>query len=271
MKLRFFCPKWGSEHLMWDTFLKKAIDEGYDGVEISMPMDIKERDFILNILTKFDIPFIVQHWETINSNFEMHKIEYIERLKMLVSANPLFVNSQTGKDYFTFEQNLELISVAESISNENNIQILHETHRGKFSYAAHVTKKYLEHLANLRLTLDVSHWCNVSESFLHDQKDSVHLAISRTDHIHARVGFPEGPQVPDPRTPESSEALNIHLNWWKSIVRQKKITGVQDLTITPEFGPKPYMVLQPYTVQPITNQWDVNVFMKDFLTKSLLD
>jgi hypothetical protein len=29
---------------------------------------------------------------------------------------------------------------------------------------------------------------------LHDQKEAIDIAIERADHIHARVGFTEGPQ-----------------------------------------------------------------------------
>jgi hypothetical protein len=78
---------------------------------------------------------------------------------------------------------------------------------------------YLKKLPDLRIGFDVSHWCNVAESFLQDQADAVDMAISRAEHIHARVGFPEGPQVPDPRVPEWQEALQIHLEWWRKIIK----------------------------------------------------
>ena len=37
------------------------------------------------------------------------------------------------------------------------------------------------------------------------------------------------------------------------------------LTITPEFGPPPYLVTLPFTQQPLTDQWAVNVFMMNLL------
>ena len=75
---------------------------------------------------------------------------------------------------------------------------------------------------NVRITLDVSHWVNVAESFLDDQPDAMELAIQRTEHIHARVGYPEGPQVSDPAAPEWNEALQHHLNWWDKIIERKR-------------------------------------------------
>ena len=76
------------------------------------------------------------------------------------------------------------------------MEVLHETHRNKFTFAAHITFDYPNRIPELRITLNASHWVNVAESFLEEQ--AIDLAIKRTEHIHARVGYPEGPQVPDP-------------------------------------------------------------------------
>ncbi len=61
---------------------------------------------------------------------------------------------------------------------------------------------YMEKIPELRITFDVSHWCNVHESLLEDQPETVDMTLQRVDHIHARIGHPEGPQVNDPRAPE---------------------------------------------------------------------
>jgi len=129
-----------------------------------------------------------------------------------------------------------------------------------------VAKNFIDTIPDLRLTLDISHWCNVHESYLADQSETVQLALSRTDHIHARVGHPEGPQVNDPRAPEWKDAFQAHLNWWDHIVAQKKKDGKR-LTILTEFGPADYMPTLPYTRQPLADQWEINAYMKDFLRK----
>jgi sugar phosphate isomerase/epimerase len=265
MEVKFFCPQWGSKHLDFAIFLEKVKRAGYDGVEMSLPLNTAEKKEILNLLKGYDLLLVAQHWETQNSDFKVHKEEYRIRLVNLATAVPLFINSQTGKDYFSFAQNAELISVAEEISRMYGIKIIHETHRGKFSFAAHVIAEYLKKIPALRLTLDLSHWCNIAESFLEDQQEAVNLALSRTEHIHARVGFPEGPQIPDPRVPEWKEALLIHESWWKKVINLKKEAGQQFFTITPEFGPYPYMTILPFTQQPVTDQWEVNVYMMNHL------
>jgi sugar phosphate isomerase/epimerase len=267
MKLLFFCPRWGQEQVEWDVFLQNVKQAGYNGVEASLPFDEKEKEHIVNGLQKHNLKFVAQHWETVEKDYETHCRQYEERLMNLASAKPLFINTQTGKDYYNFEQNKHLIDIARRVSQKTDVKIVHETHRGKFSFAAHTTQKYLTRIHDLRITLDISHWCNTAESFLHDQHEAVEAAISRTDHIHSRVGYPEGPQITDPRAPEWKEALNFHLKCWDKVFKAKQEENAAFLTITSEFGAPPYLPLLPYTKQPVVSQWDVNVYMMDLLRK----
>jgi hypothetical protein len=72
--------------------------------------------------------------------------------------------------------------------------------------------------------------------------------------------------VPDPRIPEWQEAVNYHLSWWDKIAELIQAKN-EVLTITPEFGPYPYMVHLPGNNLPISNQWEVNCHIKDLLQK----
>ena len=270
MELKFFCPHWGSEDLPFAKFAAKVKAAGFDGVEMSLPFDETVKENILNELKKNELLYIAQHWETVDADIIIHKKAYEKRLRHLAAAKPLFINTQTGKDYFSFEENKSLIELAANIQRETGITIIHETHRGKFSFAAHITKSFLQQIPYLQLTLDISHWCNVAESFLHDQKDAVELAIERTHHIHARVGYTEGPQVPDPKDDLWKDALEQHLRWWQQVVNHKLKTGMQSVTITTEFGAPPYTVLLPQTHEPISRQWENNIFMMQYLKQNLV-
>ncbi|MBS7233790.1 hypothetical protein KHA90_22490 [Flavobacterium psychroterrae] len=116
-----------------------------------------------------------------------------------------------------------------------------------------------------KITADFSHWCVVSESLLEQQEDAVNLAISRAIHIHARVGHTEGPQVNDPKAPEWQIAVSAHLKWWDQIVKERVDDAAEFLTITPEFGPVPYMQTIPFSTMPVSNQWEINVYMMNLL------
>ena len=265
MKIKFFCPYWGSALLSYALFFKKVREAGYDGVEMSLPLDKKEKTNILNLLKEYELELVAQHWETSHPDPVLHKVIYRKHLLNLAEANPLFINSQTGKDFFSFEDNAELIEISFLVTKETGIPVIHETHRGKFSFALHVTGQFLEKIPGLELGLDISHWCNVAESLLNDQQDNLDLALGRTRHIHARVGYAEGPQITDPRLPEWEETMNFHLSCWDKVVENFRLLNKEWLTITPEFGPYPYMPHLPFTNMPVANQWEINLYMKDLL------
>jgi len=269
MKIDFFCPRWGSESLSWDSFCKKVKDAGYNGVEAGVPVDETERQQMQDALKKFDLLLIGQYWHSFEKDFSVHQSAYKKHLYHIAQIHPVKIDAQTGKDYFSFEQNAALFETADAFTKETGIPVAHETHRNKALFAAHITKNFLEKIPSLRITADFSHWCNVSESFLEDQEEAVNKAIEHSIHIHSRVGHPEGPQVTDPSLPEWQAALHFHTLWWKSIVAHHRRMGTEILTITTEFGPAPYMPLAPLTQQPLADQWTVNVWMKDYLKKEL--
>ena len=267
MKIAYFCPLWGSEAISFEDFLNRVLEAGYDGVEMSFPLDEKERDQRANLINSYGLKLIAQHWETVDADFLVHSKNFERRLRNLAATNPLFINSQTGKDYYSFDQNKALFDLASQISKETSIPVLHETHRGKWSFAAHVTKGYLDRLPELKIALDISHWCVTAESFLEDQEEAVQKAIRSTAHLHARVGYNEGPQVPDPRVSEWKSALERHFMWWDQVIEKAAKEGKKTFTVTPEFGAPPYMVLHPQTGEPLVNQWEVNAWMMETFKK----
>jgi hypothetical protein len=262
--LQFYCPRWGQSHVPWDEFLFRVKQEGYDGIEAGLNNTREENAEMLAGLEMQGLGLIAQHWETVNSDIEKHAEEYERRLKELAFLKPLFINSHTGRDHFTFEENKRLADIAQLVSGQTGIKIIHETHRARFSFAAHIAKEYLQKIPGLRITFDVSHWCNTAESLLEDQQEAVNLAITRSDHIHARIGFAQGPQVPDPRDPRWKKELEFHLGCWDKIIAEKKRSG-SPITITPEFGPAPYMMHLPFREKPLADQWEINVYMMNML------
>ncbi|WP_051349964.1 sugar phosphate isomerase/epimerase family protein [Dyadobacter alkalitolerans] len=263
MKIKFYAPQWGNT-LPFDTFCSHVKSAGYDGVEMALPFEREETDVILEALARHGLELIGQYWQSFERGIDAHAANYEKYLRNLIAAGPVFISCQTGKDYFSFDHNKRLFDLAASLAAESGIPIIHETHRGKSLYAAHVTHEYLSQIPDLRITLDISHWCNVHESLLEDQAEAVALAIAHTDHVHSRVGHAEGPQVNDPRAPEWAETLETHLQWWDQVVASHNAKQSQ-LTVTTEFGPAPYMPSLPYAQTPVASQWDINVYMMNLL------
>lgn len=267
MRIKFFCPRWGSENDTWDIFCAKVKEAGFDGVETPMPFDETERHEIVSALSKHGLLLIGQYYQSFEKDFDQHKASFIQHIESLAALNPLLIDSQTGKDYFTPNQNKNLFDAASEITAKTGVLVAHETHRNKALFAAHISKELLLNNPTISITADFSHWCNVSESLLEQQEEALSVAISRTAHVHARVGHSESAQVSDPRATEWAPELTAHLAWWDKIVDYRLAQGAALLTITPEFGPAPYMPALPFTKMPVANQWDINVFMMNLLKK----
>lgn len=266
--LKIMATSWGFQGTI-DAFCAKAKKEGYDGIELWWPANNKKvQDEIFAALKthELEIGFLC-------GGSQPDPQEHLDFYKKMIDAaakqdikRPLYINNHSGKDYYSFEDNKKFIEYSLALAKETGILICHETHRGRMLYAAHVTREYLKKFPELRLTLDISHWCNVHESLLADQRETVNLALERTDHIHARIGHAEGPQVNDPRAPEWEPVVKQHFEWWDKIVERKKQKG-ERMTILTEFGPPDYMPTYPYTRQPLADQWAINVHMMHLLRK----
>lgn len=244
---------------------EKLKQAGYDGLEVWWPSTEKDRQELFQAMEKYQLKvgLLVGSGEI---DFKKHQQQFEENLSAAAKAKPVYINCHSGKDFFSFEQNRQLIDYSTKIAKETGTPIYHETHRGRILFAANVAKPFMERISELRLTLDISHWCNVHESYLQGQEETIALALSRTDHIHARIGHPEGPQVSDPRAPEWADAVKHHFEWWDKVVETKKKEGKR-ITFLTEFGPPDYMPTLPYTRQAVADQWAINVYIMEILRK----
>ncbi len=268
MKLIFGKSKWE----MWDdpleVFLERVVASGFAATEIYLGSLHESAAEIARLHASYGLRLIGQiltqgqssrdHLQSLESQFEF-----------AAQCQVALINSHSGRDIFSFAENTEIFQRVVQLSQSSGIPILIETHRGRPTYSAIETRKYLEALPELRLTADFSHWMVVHESDLADQRANVELAMSRADYIHARVGYSEGPQIPDPRAPEWQHAMTTHLKLWQQIVDQHERNDKESLYITPEFGPPAYMHTAPFTNQPVGDVWEQNVYMKDLLASTL--
>jgi hypothetical protein len=271
MRIKYVCPYWGQEGTTPTDFFKKVLKEGYDGVEINLP---NSREFVtefqteLNLVRKSKPDFIFVAQQVLSIRYERTQ-EYVQRmtnrLEELVALQPNFINSHTGKDYFSFEDNCHAIEAAENVAQQSGIPILHETHRGRFTFHAASLLPYLERYPHLKLTGDFSHWCTVSESLLSDQVDIIEHLIPYVFHLHARIGSAQAPQVNDPFAPEWKGNLETFVRWWKKVIDIRIKTKDSILTICPEFGPVPYMPTMPVSQTPLCDQWETNARIKNRL------
>ena len=246
-------------------FCAAAKKDGYDGIEVWVPGSVAEMEALSEAVSNagLQLGLLAGGYD---ANPSLHKKQFSDAIKRAISLKPLYINCHSGKDYFSVEDNAAMLAMTIDQSVASGVPIYHETHRGRMLYAAHVTKGFIDRFKELKLTLDISHWCNVHESLLGDQPINVEAALARTHHIHARIGHAEGPQVNDPRAPEWKNEVKAHFDWWDKVVARKKADG-QPLTILTEFGPPHYLQTIPYTGQPVADQWAINKYMMETLRK----
>ena len=267
MEIRILSPQWGHEDLPVAIFFDKIADAGYDGIDTWLPDDRDERKTFLNQIEKRNFTFVAHQHSAAGHNFKGFQASFKRNLQSCAEANPVLINSHTGRDYFTTEQNLALVDIAAEIAAKTNIPIVHETHRGRMGYSPQSAEIIFSARPEMEVTADFSHWVCVTESMLDNFSQTLLAAISKTRHIHARVGFEQGPQINDPRAPEWAYALNCFLAWWDAIMKANEKKGRNMLTITTEFGPFPYMPAFPFTREAVANQFEINCFMKDLLAE----
>jgi sugar phosphate isomerase/epimerase len=270
LSLKVLGTNWGFPGTT-DAFCAAIKKEGYDGTEMWWPGSKEKQKELFDALKKYDLQVGI-----LCGSGEKDYKTHLEAFKKQINAattefvvKPLYINCHSGKDFFTYEQNKAFIDYTTEASVKTGIPIYHETHRGRMLFAAHIARNFIEKNPELRLTLDISHWCNVHESLLQDQEETVKLALSRVGHIHSRIGHEEGPQVNDPRAPEWEAAVKAHLAWWDVVVEQKVKAG-ETLTVLTEFGPPNYLPTVPFTHQPLADQWAINVHMMQLLRKRYL-
>ncbi|WP_353777263.1 sugar phosphate isomerase/epimerase [Winogradskyella sp. 3972H.M.0a.05] len=273
MDLRYLYPFWGSEHLNASDFLALVKAKGFDGIEINVPKDsIFETNFYdaLNKARSFNPNFTCVLQQVFGVKIETpeaYTLKVIRRLEDMVHYRPNFINSHTGKDHYSFDDNCRIIEAIENFSIQHNIPVYHEIHRGRFTFHSTTTLKYLEKFPELKLVGDFSHWCVVSESLLQDQQEAIQKIIPHVSHLHARVATEQASQVNSPFAPEWADHLERFANIWQNTISYH--SDKEQFTITPEFGPFPYMPQMPFTQEPLANQEEVNTKMRDYLIARL--
>ena len=160
---------WGSRHLPLETFFQKIKKLGYHGVEMGIPYQTNTEE-LQNLLNKYDLTLIAQqaiHQKNLSAKEYGIKME--EYLNHLASFQPHFINSHTGRDFYTFEENLKIFKLSEGVAANTGIKIFHETHRGRALFCTSQAQRFFYAIHDLRITADFSHWCCVSESLLPPQ------------------------------------------------------------------------------------------------------
>jgi hypothetical protein len=225
---------------------------GYQALECSPRMvpDARELRRVLRDESFAWVPQIFSNMGARGDEVDTHLRTLREQIEECLDGQPLFFNAQSGSDAWTLNQAEDFYGAAARMGTQLGAVLSHETHRSRYFGNPWNTYRLLQSIPDVKLTADFSHWVCVAERLLGDA-NSIFLRVARNcHHLHARVGYEQGPQVPDPRAPEWRTHLETHEHWWEMIWSAQQTKGMDATTLTPEFGPPPYLHTLPFTQKP---------------------
>ena len=258
MKLELYKSTWGMTEATAAEQCEKIRAAGYDGVEAPVPEDAQARRELSRRAEENGLSYIAQ----IQVQGPSAAADFARKAEWAGEMGAVCLNSHTGRDTLPFEEQVRLFSDVLETQKRLPFPVFHETHRSRPTFAPWTAKALLERFGALTLTADFSHFCCVCESLLAAQKETMDYLCRRSGLIHARVGFPGGPQVPDPAAPEYADALSAHEAWWSEIARAQADRGEPVLRATIEYGPFPYLHHLPFTNKPVTDLWELCLWGK---------
>jgi hypothetical protein len=281
VKVKFIKTLWAVTKEMgncpegYQRLFKRIKEEGFDGVETPISV-VEDKAKFGEALKANGLVYIamINTCHFLPDKPSSQPSDHVASFKRLVAEakelNPIFINSHSGRDSWSYEVAKQFFSEVLAFEERAGIPIYHETHRGRILYNPWITRDLCKEFKNLKLTADLSHWCVVAErvfdkkSGLDDDWEGILDIVSeRTHHIHMRVGYAQGPQVPDPAAPEYRPALHAHESWWDRILKKQAELGKKEMTCEPEHGTDGYQHQLPYTKVEVADLWEVNNWVKN--------
>lgn len=256
MKLKVYKSLWGMAGDCEEQ-IGRAAEAGYEGIEAPLPGKEDEKRF-MQAVERYRLSYIALIY-----THGSHQDNFAELVARAAEFRPQLIVAHSAKDSMNEREQDRFFEKALQAEQERGVPVGHETHRGRAMFTPWATARLLRKFPELRITADFSHWVNVCESHLEDQEEAIELAIQKAIHIHGRIGFPEGPQVPHPASPYFQTELELFLGWWKRIFAHQFLSGREEATFTAEFGPPGYMPVDPFTNKPAADLWEVNEWMTD--------
>ena len=270
MNLILFRHLWGAAG-EWEDIFPKFKQAGYRGIEGPVPPP-EDRKRFRALLKKHSLEFIPQIFSQGKS-----VADHLDSLReQIVTAKPFsarFINAHSGQDAFSEDQSTRFFEGALQLEAKCGVAIAHETHRGRILFNPWITSRLLTRFPDLKLCCDFSHWVCVCERLIEDQVGIIRQCADHCLHVHARVGYEQGPQVPDPRAPEYQRHLEAHEAWWRLVWAAQANRGFRISTLTPEFGPPDYQHTLPFTRAPVSYleeicDWQARRQMESFARRS---
>ncbi|TJY58376.1 sugar phosphate isomerase/epimerase [Sinimarinibacterium sp. CAU 1509] len=268
MELKLFKTLWGHDGSL-AAAAGQAHAAGFGGLEGQTPQSPAQLAELSAALNDHGLQFIAEittagsYVPDRHASVEQHLRDLDAGLSRAQALHPLHVNCIGGCDAWPLADSLRFFEGGMALARRHGLSLSFETHRGRSLFNPWITRDVVAALPQIPLTADFSHWCVVCERLIDSELDIIKAIAPNVRHIHARVGYDQGPQVPHPAAPEFAEALAAHQRWWTLIWDAQHAGGTTLTTMTPEFGPDGYLHCLPFTRAPVADLWDLNRWVGD--------
>lgn len=265
MALQLFKTLWGHEG-SFELACQQAVAAGFAGIEGPAPEDPREQQAWRDLLDHYRLDYIAEittggsYVPDRSASLQQHLDTLDSKLQHSLALNPLFVTCLGGCDAWDKSESLQFFEAALLRASAVDTVISFETHRGRSFFNPWLTEAVCREMPGLKLTCDFSHWCVVCERLFDETLESLAHVFAQAFHIHARVGHAQGPQVSDPASAMYAEELQQHERWWQKIWHKKILAG-ESITMTPEFGPDGYQMVNPASGKAVGDLWQMNCWM----------
>jgi hypothetical protein len=290
-KAKLIRTLWGvtfTEPSQWRSFFRSVRESGFSGIECCSPGPFfpfaADPELFRSLLSEFQLDLVLQvhtlEYPVISGNVDLHIDSLQRKVREAAAFNPVLINCHAGKDSFSIADVVKVIDATRQLELEigGKIPILHETHRQRMLYSPFVLRSLLreapEAAKALKINADLSHFAVVLERLPSAESDAefwpevLEFIAENGYYIHARVGGAQRIQVADPQDPGVAAEVAAHMSWWRRIASSVVGRGLP-LRVCPEFGPVPYLPVEPFTQRPLADLETVVLSFGSYLTKNL--
>ena len=266
MKLEIYRSLWTNGFDL-DGAVEDCWHGPFRGIEGPLPEASAAREAFVRKLHETGLPFIAEittgnGYVPQYRSVDRHLQDFQRKLDMAAEATPRFITALVGCDAWPISASVDFLGAALALADERRLRVSFETHRSRITFTPWTTAEIVRQVPALELTCDFSHWCCVCERLVMDEEpELLRLFASRARHIHGRIGYDQGPQVPHPAAPLYRSTLEAHERWWTEIWKAQARSGFLVTTLTPEFGPDGYLQSAPFTETPAGSLDEINHWM----------
>ncbi|WP_377472739.1 sugar phosphate isomerase/epimerase family protein [Paenibacillus chartarius] len=216
----------------------RIAEAGFDGINGFVPAP-EEADAWRKLLERYGLSFSVNAYP--KSAEDMAR--FLDQAKQFERID--FINAQVLTPFLTGQAAEALLSDIHHLARNAGIPVYIETHRGTITQDLIRTARYVDHIGDLRLTIDFSHYVVAGEMHTVSEEAEALLQklLTRTSSIHARVSNGEQIQV-DVGSSGEHPMMRHFERWWRSGMTNWLETAGQvgPFPFICELGPPPYAI-----------------------------